>query len=347
MNAPTRLTEAAPQAEAGRDWVRILAQYREPDTARSVWELSVSLVPFVALWGLAWLALDVSPWLSVAISILNAGFLLRLFLIQHDCGHGAFFHNRAVSDWVGRCLGVLTLTPYAVWRRCHSIHHSTAGNLDKRGVGDITTLTVAEYQALSPLRRLQYRLYRHPLVMFGLGPGYVFFLLNRLPMGLMRSGWGYWASAMGTNVMIGLGLGMIWWFGGWMPILTIFIPTTLIAATVGIWMFYVQHQFEDTVWDRDDDWQLHDAALAGSSHYDLPGVLRWFSANIGVHHVHHLYSRIPFYRLSEVIRDHAALAQTQRLTLRESFACVRLNLWDEAGKRLVSFAEAHRMLRAA
>ncbi|MDO9525339.1 MAG: fatty acid desaturase [Gemmobacter sp.] len=339
MNAPTR-APAATLPQTPRDWVQVLARYREPILFRSVYELAVSLVPFVALWGLAWWSIAISPWLALGISVLNAGFLLRLFLIQHDCGHGSFFANRRVSDWVGRILGTLTLTPYEVWRRAHSIHHSTAGNLDKRGVGDITTLTVAEYNALSPLAKLQYRAYRHPLVMFGIGPGYMFLLQNRLPVGFMRAGRKYWISAMGTNLSIAAMLGLIVYFGGWAPVLLIFLPSVIVASTIGIWLFYVQHQFEDTVWDNDSDWQLHDAALHGSTHYDLPGVMRWFSANIGIHHVHHLYSRIPFYRLTEVLRDHPTLADIQRLTLRESLGCVKLNLWDEAAKRMVSFAQA-------
>ncbi|MEC7257911.1 MAG: fatty acid desaturase, partial [Pseudomonadota bacterium] len=269
----------------------------------------------------------------------NAAFLLRLFAIQHDCGHGAFFRSRKLGDWVGRLLGVLTLTPYDVWRRTHSIHHSTAGNLGRRGIGDIHTLTVAEYTALSPLNRLIYRLYRHPLVLFGFGPGYLFLLQNRVPVGLMDSV-RYWFSAMATNLAILAALGLIFHFGGAAAILLIFLPTTLLAATAGMWLFYVQHQFEDTHWHAETDWQLHDAALHGSSHYVLPPVLQWLSANIGIHHVHHLYSRIPFYRLPEVLRDHLELAEGNRMTIAQSLGNARLHLWDERSRRLLSFAEA-------
>jgi omega-6 fatty acid desaturase (delta-12 desaturase) len=332
---------------SGRAWVQVLARYREPQALRSLYELAVSLIPFFGLWALAWWALSFSGWLALAISVVNAGFLVRLFAIQHDCGHGAFFRSRHLSDWTGRALGVLTLTPYDVWRRAHSIHHSTAGNLDKRGVGDIVTLTVDEYRARTRLGRFLYQLYRHPLVMFGLGPTFVFGVLNRLPFGFFRSGWRYWTSAMVTNVAIVVALGVIIWFGGLKPLLFIFLPTSVIAASIGVWLFYVQHQFEDAHWDQDTDWDLHDAALHGSSHYDLPAVLRWFSANIGVHHVHHLYSRIPFYRLPEVLRDQPELATVQRLTLRESFACVKLNLWDERQRKLLSFAQARALYGAA
>jgi omega-6 fatty acid desaturase (delta-12 desaturase) len=325
---------------SAREWLSVLARYREPSTRRSLFELAATLVPFLALWALAWMALQVSPWLALALAVLNGAFLVRIFIIQHDCGHGSFLANRKAQDWVGRVLGVLTLTPYAVWRRTHSIHHAHHGNLDQRGIGDVTTLTLEEYRARSPFGRFMYRLYRHPVVLFVLGPSYLFILQNRLPLGLMNAGWRYWTSAMGTNAMIGIALGLIVWFGGLMPVLLIFLPTSVIAATIGVWLFYVQHQFEETHWSRGDDWQLHDAALEGSSHYVLPQPLRWLSGNIGIHHVHHLYSRIPFYRLPEVIRDHRELAEAQRLTIRESLQTVRLHLWDEAQGKLMSFAEA-------
>ncbi len=327
------------EVTSARDWVSTLAKYREPNQLRSAFELGVSLIPFLLLWALAWMSLSLSYWLALAISMFNAAFLLRLFAIQHDCGHGAFFKNRAVSDWVGRVIGVMTLTPYDVWRRTHSTHHNTSGNLDKRGMGDIHTLTVAEYQALTPLNRLLYRLYRHPITLFGLGPSYLFFFQNRLPLGLTGSV-RFWISAMATNAAIFAVLFSIYYFGGLMPVLLIFLPSTLIAATAGVWLFYVQHQFENTHWDADENWQLHEAALHGSSYYQLPPVLQWFSANIGIHHVHHLYSRIPFYRLTEVLRDHSDLANSNQMTIRQSLASSRLHLWDEKHKKLLSFSEA-------
>ncbi|MBM9594759.1 fatty acid desaturase [Roseitranquillus sediminis] len=340
-NSGTRAqSRSAYEAQDARIWVRVLGRYREPLQLRSALELLVTLVPFVALWALAWSSLSVSYSLAVALAVLNGGFLVRLFAIQHDCGHGSFFKSRTANDWMGRALGVLTLTPYAVWRRTHSVHHASSGNLDKRGMGDVLTLTVAEYRALSPLGRLRYRLYRHPLVLFGLGPSYLFLVQNRLPLGLTRSGWTYWASAMGTNLMLLLALGAVGYAGGASPLLLVFLPTTIVAASIGVWLFYVQHQFEETSWDSDPEWQLHDAALHGSSHYVLPGVLRWFTANIGVHHVHHLQSRVPFYRLPEILRDHPELNEAQRLTLGESLKTVRLQLWDNRSRRLVSFAEA-------
>lgn len=334
---------AQSRQESARQWVLKLARYREPSTWRSIFELSVTLVPFVLLWVLAWISMEVSSWLTLAIAVLNGGFLVRIFVIQHDCGHASYFQNRKASDWLGRVLGVLTLTPYDVWRRTHSIHHSHHGNLDHRGIGDVLTLTVAEYRAKGWWGRLGYRLYRHPVVLFVLGPSYIFILQNRLPVGLMRSGWRFWISAMGTNAFIAIVVGLILWLGGFMPLLLIYIPTSVMGATIGVWLFYVQHQFEETQWEKGDDWQVHDAALEGSSHYQMPAALQWMSGNIGIHHVHHLYSRIPFYRLTEVLRDHKALAEAQKLTIRQSLACVKLNLWDEKTRKLMSFRDVKRV----
>ncbi len=339
-HAPTK----EPKDRPARDWIKVLAKYRDPSTSRSIFELAITLVPFVGLWALAWAALSVSAWLTLAISLVNAAFLLRLFAIQHDLGHGAFLKQRDLSDWVGRGLGVLTMTPYDVWRRTHSMHHSASGNLGRRGIGDIHTKTVAEYNALSKLQKLKYRLYRNPLVLFGLGPLYLFFFQNRLPLGLTDKA-KFWSSAMLTNLAILAALGVIYFFGGWAPIVLIFVPSTLLAATAGVWLFYVQHQFEDTYWESENGWDMHEAALHGSSHYVLPPVLNWISANIGIHHVHHLYSRIPFYRLPEVLRDHQELAMGNRMTIRQSLANARLHLWDEKSRQLMSFAQA-RALRA-
>ena len=322
---------------------KVLRNYREPIPARSLFELTVTLVPFVAIWAAAWWMLSINTFLSVLLAIVNAGFLVRTFMIQHDCGHGAFFKDRQLGDWIGRVLGVVTLTPYDVWRRTHSIHHATTGNLDQRGVGDLPTLTVNEYRNKSPLGRFLYRLVRHPLFLFGIVPFYTFFLQNRLPVGLMRSGWRYWVSSQATNAAIGGVLALLIWFGGLEVIYFIFLPTMLLAASIGMWMFYVQHQFEETTWDRQEDWNIQSAALHGSSHYVLPPVLNWITANIGAHHLHHLASRIPFYRLPEALQELGDISSARRLTFRESLRCAALALWDEDRRRLVSFAEARRL----
>ena len=295
---------------------RMLAQYfarfREPNHWRSVVEILITIVPLVALWILTWFALHIGYGLYLLVAVPASGFLVRLFMIQHDCGHGAFFRHRLANDWVGRVIGVLTLTPYDFWRRTHAAHHAISGNLDRRGMGDIDTLTVDEYLARSRWGRLCYRLYRHPLVMFGLGPAYSF----PVPA----------SSADRTDARPGGNPGSARWRRTWpscwsrrsrsgrwesVPFLLVHLPIMLIGASLGVWLFYVQHQFEGTFWAHEKAWNMHEAALYGSSHYDLPLVLRWFTANIGVHHIHHLCSRIPFYRLPLALRQHPDIAKCQ------------------------------------
>jgi acyl-lipid omega-6 desaturase (Delta-12 desaturase) len=330
----------------GSKWPRILARYRDPSLSRSTAELVVTVVPLITLWATMWETLRIGPLLCLLLAIPAAGFLIRLFMIQHDCGHGAFFRGRALNDWVGRIISVVTLTPYDVWKRTHAVHHAGIGNLKLRGIGDIETMTVREYASAGQWRRLCYRLYRHPAVLFGLGPAYMFLLQNRLPIGLMRKGWQPWVSAMATNLAIISIAGSLIWVAGVGPFFWVFLPTTLLAASAGVWLFYIQHQFEQTCWEEDADWTHPNASLHGSSHYALPGILRWFTANIGVHHVHHLNSRIPFYRLPEVLRDYPEFGEIGRLTIAESIGCVRLSLWDEGCNRLISFREVKKRAMA-
>jgi acyl-lipid omega-6 desaturase (Delta-12 desaturase) len=328
---------------AARDWLPILNRYRVPNHTRSLVEIVITAGPFVLLWIAMWACLRWSYLLSLLVAVPAAGFLVRLFMIQHDCGHGALFRQRLANDLVGRVIGVLTLTPYDHWRRSHAAHHSSSGNLDRRGIGDVTTLTVGEYLALSRRRRLAYRLYRNPLVMFGLGPAYLFLVQHRLPVGADLTDWRSWLSPMATNAAITLLVASAMWLVGVRPFLLVHVPITLIAASIGVWLFYVQHQFEETFWAKAANWTMHEAALHGSSYYDLPPIIRWFTANIGVHHVHHLCSRIPYYRLSSVLRDHPELKDIGRVSLWESVSCVRLALWDEARRHMISF----RQLRAS
>jgi omega-6 fatty acid desaturase (delta-12 desaturase) len=324
-----------------RRWTRQLARYRQPSTGRGLVEIAITVVPLAALWVLAWLTLDIGYWLALPLAVASGIFIVRLFMIQHDCSHGAFFRSRRANDWIGRFASIFTMTPYGVWRSTHATHHAGSGNLDRRGVGDIDTLTIEEYRDRTMWGRLRYRIYRHPLILFGVGPAYLFLLQQRLPVGLMRgNGWRPWISTMTTNLSIALAAGGLIWLIGAKAFLLVHLPALLVAASIGVWLFYVQHQFEDTMWASDGAWNAHDAALHGSSHYDLPAFLRWFTANIGMHHVHHLSSRIPFYRLPRVLRDHPELRDVGRLTLRESFRCVRLVLWDGTQRRLVSFREA-------
>jgi acyl-lipid omega-6 desaturase (Delta-12 desaturase) len=322
-----------------RALAQMLAPYRGPNGARGVLELVITAVPFGLIWILMWATLDTGYWICLLLAVPAAGFLVRLFMIQHDCGHGSFFPHRFANDSVGRVIGVVTLTPYDFWRRTHALHHASSGNLDRRGIGDIDTLTVREFLALPRWRQLLYRLYRHPIVMFGVGPSYLFILRHRLPMGMLRSGWQPWLSTMATNAAIAILVATMIWLVGIKSFLLVHLPIMVLAASIGVWLFYVQHQFEDTFWAQDKDWNFQEAALHGSSHYDLPSVLRWFTANIGVHHVHHLCSRIPYYRLPRVLQDHPQFAVAGRLTLFQSLRCVRRVLWDEGRRRLISFRE--------
>ena len=321
------------------DWSRKLAEYKRPVLARSIFELVLTASALATLWALGWAAMYFGLWwLALLLTVPAAVFLVRLFMIQHDCGHGSFFEAKAANDWVGRSISLLTLTPYDYWRRTHAMHHATSGNLDRRGLGVIEMLTVDEYLALPPLKRLGYRLYRNPAVMFGIGPTFVFFLQQRVPVGMMKD-WRTWVSTLGNTAIIAAGVAIMMWLIGVAPVVLVNFTTLVIAATIGVWLFFVQHQYEGVSWSRNNTWKRDQAALHGSSHYDLPQPLRWLTANIGIHHVHHLSSRIPFYRLPQVLHDHPELQDVSRIGLLDSFKNARLALWDEAAERLVSFRE--------
>ncbi len=340
QSRPARGRSGISAPREGKRWMEILARYGVPDPKRSVFELFLTAVPFFLLWALMLYCLEsYGYWACLPLALPAAGFLVRLFMIQHDCGHGSFFRRRSTNDRIGRIIGVLTLTPYDYWRRTHAVHHATTGNLDRRGMGDVSLLTVAEYRALPRWRRIAYRISRNQLALLGLGPLYLFVLKYRLPVGLMREGKGVWISAMSTNLAIaGVVVGMCR-LVGIQDFLLVQLPITLLAGSAGVWLFYVQHQFEDTYWARQDGWSFYAAALQGSTHYDLPGVLRWFTANIGIHHVHHLASRIPSYRLPEALANHPELRDVGRLTLCQSLQCFPLALWDEESGRLVAFRD--------
>ena len=317
-----------------------LARHRAPSTRQAAFELAITLIPFALLWTGALISLQRGWWAGLLLTAPGAVFLVRVFLIQHDCGHGAFFPSSRANAWTGRLLGVLTLTPYAYWRQTHAIHHATSGHLDRRIAGSIDTLTVEEYRTMSAPRRLRYRLYRHPLVQFAVGPSFVFLFQHRVPVDLMRAGWRPWASAMATNVSAAVSFFALGSWLGWTPFLLVHLPIVAMAASLGVWLFYVQHQFEETHWERQGSWRREDAALHGSSYYDLPTPLRWLTANIGVHHVHHVDSRIPFYRLGKVLKEMPQLKTIGRVTIGQSLRGVRLTLWDEHAKRMVSFRDA-------
>lgn len=323
--------------------MRDLQAFRDPRPSRSSWELAITLIPFLVLFAAIAVAVQAGYFVALAATPVAGLFLLRLFIIQHDCGHGAFLPSRAGNDWIGRALGVLTLTPYDCWRRAHALHHANTGNLDARGFGDVDTLTVREYRERSLWGRITYRLYRHPVVLLGIGPAYLFLLRHRLPVGLMKEGWSYWISAMATNVVTALILALPLYLFGFGVTALVFFPVLLSAASIGVWLFYVQHQFPDAHWDNAAEWSFHNAALHGSSHLDLPPILGWFTGYIGIHHVHHLASRIPFYRLPEVLEKHPRLRDLNRFTAVDACRTLRLALWDEDQRGMVSFREAARI----
>jgi omega-6 fatty acid desaturase (delta-12 desaturase) len=279
-------------------------------------------------------------WLTLLLAVPAAGLLVRLFIIQHDCGHGSFFRSRAANTFVGRALSVFTLTPYGSWRQGHAAHHASTGNLDRRGRGDVETWTVDEYRASGPFKQLGYRLYRNPFVMVVLGAPINFILLQRLPLGHGLRDRQSRRSILSLNLALLILFGLSCVAIGVRPVVATYLPVMIIASWIGNWLFYVQHQFESTGWERDSDWNFYVAALGGSSYFKLPGILRWFSGNIGLHHVHHLCSRIPNYRLQACLDAAPELnGITKVITLRESLGCWRLALWDERRGLLVRFRD--------
>lgn len=318
-------------------WEARLAPFRRPNTARSVWQLVSTAVLLAGAWALMYLSLDVGYWLTLLLAVPAAFLLVRLFIVQHDCGHGSFFRSARVADIVGSAIGVLTLTPYHYWKKAHAMHHATSGNLEHRGFGDIDTLTVDEYLALSRWGRFKYRMYRHPAVLFGVGAVLHFFVRHRIPTIVPRSWtrarWSiFWTDVALAGFVVGMGL-----LVGFRQFLLVHVPLMTLSCSMGVWLFYVQHQFEPTYWEHDEQWAYNDAALVGSSYYRLPRVLQWATGNIGLHHVHHLSARIPNYRLQEALESIPELRRVTTLTLRESLRCVRLALWDERERKLVRF----------
>lgn len=308
-----------------------------------MWQLINTVVPFIILWYLAYKSLSVSYLLAVVPSLLAAGFMTRIFIIFHDCTHYSFFKSRRANRIVGTCMGVLTLFPFDQWGHDHAIHHATSGNLDKRGTGDIWTLTVDEYVA-APLRlRLAYRLYRNPFVMFGLGPIYVFLLKNRFNRKGARQ-----KERMNTyltNIIIVAVVAILCWAIGWQSFLLVHGTIFLIAGSVGIWLFYVQHTFEDSYFEEDKDWEYVKAAVEGSSFYKLPKILQFLTGNIGFHHVHHLSPRVPNYKLEEAHNNTLPLKNVPTITLATSLRSLRFRLWDEKSNNFVSFKEVKNIIK--
>jgi omega-6 fatty acid desaturase (delta-12 desaturase) len=321
-------------------WREPLAPYAQAHIGRSLFGLATSLVPYVALSVLMYLALDISYLLVLAIAVPAAGFLLRTYIVFHDCAHGSFLPSKRANRWLGVTLGLLVYAPFESWRHDHAVHHATGGDLDRRGTGDVPTLTVAEYQAMPWRRRLGYRLFRNPLIMFGIGPIWALMLGPRLVPRQARPR--IRRSVIGTNVALAVLVGTLCWLVGWREYLLVQLPTALLAGSAGVWLFYVQHQFEDTYWERAGDWSYADAALRGSSYLKLPKVLQFFTGNIGLHHVHHLNARIPNYNLQRAHDQNPIFHDVPTISLWDGMRAVRLKLWDEDRRRLVSFGETPR-----
>jgi omega-6 fatty acid desaturase (delta-12 desaturase) len=325
------------------DWKPIVARYQQPSVGRALWQVTNTLVPYAGLWCLMYLCLAISWWLAVPLAVLAGAFLVRVFIIFHDCGHGSYFKSTGANHVLGAVAGVLTFTPFYHWRWEHAIHHSSAGDLDRRGTGDVWTLTVQEYLEASRWKRFAYRLARNPLVLFVVAPLFLFLVKQRVPSLKAPTRERY--SVYWTNLAVGaIAAGLIGVFGlkAW---LILQLTVLMTAASAGVWLFYVQHQFEGVYWERNEDWDYATAALKGSSFYKLPRVLQWFSGNIGFHHIHHLSPRIPNYHLEKCHQAEPLFQTVKPVTLFSSFKSFTFRLWDEQRRKLVGYRHLRTMAR--
>lgn len=318
-----------------------VAPYEQANTKSSVWQLLNTLVPFFLLWFLAYLSLDVSYVLTLLIAVIAAGFLTRTFIIFHDCTHNSFFKSRKANEVIGTITGIITMFPFRQWQHSHSIHHATSGNLDKRGVGDVWVLTVDEYLSASPKEKLKYRLYRNPIVLFILGPIWAFLVVQRFNKKKAKQK--ERNNTYLTNVSIVAICALLIWAIGWQSFLLVHLPIFMISGSMGIWLFYVQHQFEDSYFEWDDEWEYVKAAVEGSSFYKLPKVLQWMTGNIGYHHVHHLSPRVPNYHLEDAHNNAEPLKHVPTVTVSSSLKSIRFRLWNEETKSFVGFRDLKRL----
>lgn len=328
-------------AASSAPWRLVVAKYRRPCVVRAAWQLANTAVPYGLCWYLMYHTLQFSWWLTIPLAILAGALLVRIFIIFHDCGHGSFFRSRRANDIVGFITGLLTFSPYHHWRWQHAIHHGTAGDLDRRGMGDIWTMTVREYEQSSRWKQLAYRLARNPFVLFVLAPFFVFVIQQRFACRTAgprerRSVWWMNLALLGTAALLG-------WIFEIAPYLLIQGTVLMVAGAAGVWMFYVQHQFEDAYWERSENWDYVAAALRGSSYYKLPKTLQWFSGNIGFHHIHHLSPHIPNYRLQQCHEAEPLFQQVRPITLTASIKSVALRLWDEKSRKLIGYARLRQL----
>ncbi len=315
-------------------WQTVVAKYAYPETWRSVWQVANSLIPFIVMWYLMYRSLAIGYWLTLILSVPAAGFMVRLFIIFHDCCHGSFFRTMRTNDLMGLVMGVLVLTPFYDWRHDHAVHHATAGDLDRRGKGDVYTMTVEEYLAAPWYKKFGYRIMRNPMILFTIGSFIVFVVTHRFWM--PGAGKRERSSVIWTNLAL---VGVVGWLMiliGWQAFLLVEIPILLIACSAGVWLFYVQHNFDPTYWQRHANWEFFKAGMDGSSFYKLPKVLQWFTGNIGFHHIHHLSPKIPNYKLEECHNENP-IFQIAPLTFRDSLNGLFLRLWDEQKKVMVGW----------
>jgi acyl-lipid omega-6 desaturase (Delta-12 desaturase) len=342
MKRNSELSQSKPRPDAA-EWKRIVAQYQKPSTARALWQIAGTLGPYALLWYLMYHALAVSWWITLPLAILAGALLVRVFIIFHDCGHGSFFKSRAANDVWGFLCGILTFTPYYHWRWEHSLHHATSGDLDRRGTGDVWTMTVQEYLESSRGKRFAYRLARNPIVLFVLAPLFLFLIKHRYPKARAsrreRSSV-YWMNLaiLGVAILLSAIFGI-------KAYLLIQLTALMVAGSAGVWLFYVQHQFEGVYWERRDEWDYAAAALQGSSYYKLPRVLQWLSGNIGFHHIHHLSPRIPNYHLEKCHRADPLFQTVKPVTFCSSFKSLTFRLWDEQRRKLVGYRHLRTLQR--
>lgn len=344
MDAKTELNRVEEKRAMDTEWKAIVIAHQKPRLGAAIWQLINSLGAFLGMWCLMYYTVQISWWLTIPLAFVTGGFLVRVFIIFHDCGHGSFFKSKLANDVWGFVTGMMAFTPYHHWRWEHATHHATNGDLDRRGVGDVWTMTVAEYLAASRWKKLGYRLFRHPIVLFGIGPIFMFLIRERWPVAAAKAR--DKASVWIMNAaIISWSAALISLFG-FFPWLVLQLTVLATGASAGVWLFYVQHQFEDAYWQRGDDWDFFDAAIKGSSFYKLPRILQWFTGNIGYHHIHHLSSRIPNYNLERCHKSHPMFQEVKPLTLWASLKTATYRLWDEKNMKLITFRQLKQQLRA-